>query len=208
MKLTESEGEFEDLCQQYTTWIHAYVSDRFETPLYHIWLTDSTDENDRTDKFILSKDNKIITSTSPIGLLHAVKDLEIPFPDDTKTKEWLIRTFLSDPAPSVVYDMKFLEAAILKKEMTHDFIKEAINFINLFGDLGHQLEDEDLLDLTWDNAARDLWDFYYDNIFWPRWGHEDTFDESKVPKFEPDYEELKENFDVLIKEFESRFDIR
>lgn len=208
MGLTGTEGEFEDLCQQYTTWIHQYVSERFDSPLYHIWLSDSTNEDDRTDKFVLSKDNKIITATSPMRLLNAVKDLEIPFPDDEKTKAWLIRAFLSDPAPSGVYDIKLIEASVLGKDMSQDFIEEAVNFINLFGDLGHQLGDEELINLTYDNSVRDLWDFFYDNTFWPRWGHEDTFDESKVPKFEPDYEELKEDFDVLIQEFESRFDIR
>ncbi|GAB3537838.1 hypothetical protein GCM10027443_31570 [Pontibacter brevis] len=208
MTLKGLERDFDALCQQYETWIHAYVSDRFDTPLFHIWLSDSTDEDDRKDKFILSKENKIITATSPTRLLNAVKDLEIPFPDDKKTREWLIRAFLSDPAPSAVIDVKFIEESIAKKDMNHTFLEEGMNFINLFGDLGNQLEDEELLDLTWDNAARDLWEFYYNNIFWPRWGHEDTFDESKVPPFEPDYEELKEDFDVLIQEFESRFDIR
>lgn len=205
MALTGLEGEFDDLCQKYETWIHAYVSDRFSSPLYQIWLSDSTDDQ---DKFILSKDNKILTATTPMGLLNAVKDLEIPFPDDEKTREWLIRAFLSDPAPSVVYDISFIEESISKKDMSPTFLEEAVHFINLFKDLGHQLEDDELIDLTYDNSARDLWDYYYDNIFWPRWGHEDTFDETKVPAFQPDYEELEYDFTLLTSEFESRFEIR
>ena len=205
MASTGLEGDFDALCQQYETWIIQYISARFESPLYMVWLSDTTDDK---DKFILSKENKIIAATTPMRMLDAMKDLEIEFPDNEKTKDWLIRAYLSDPAPFSVLDIKLIEESISRKDMNHTFLEEGINFINIFGDLGHQLDDEDLLDLTWDNAARDLWDFYYDNIFWPRWGHEDTFDETKVPKFEPDYEELKEDFEVLIQEFESRIEIR
>lgn len=206
MGLTGREEEFEGLCQQHETWIIKYVSTGFDAPVYMVWLTESTGE--QHDKFILSGENKIVAATTPMALLDALRDLEVAFPDDEKTREWLIKAYLSESSPSAVYDIKFIEVSVSSKEMSHAFVAEAINFINLCGDLGHQLDDDELLDLTWDNSLRDLWDFYYDNIFWPRWGHEDTFDDSKVPIFEPNYEELASDFNLLIKEFESRIEIR
>lgn len=206
MALTGREGEFDDLCQQYSTWIIEYDSEKFKSPLYMVWLTESTDEGN--DKFVLSANNKILAAHSPGRLLEVVKDHLALVPDKEKTSAWLIRAFLSDPCPTSAYDIYYLKACISSKKLDKEFSVEMANFINLVGDLGHQLEDDDLLDYTWDNSLRDTWDFFYDNIFWPRWGHEDTFDESKVPKFEPDFEELEYDFNLLLEEFESRIEVK
>lgn len=199
-----NEGKFDELCQQYKTWIIEYNSGSFASPLYMVWLTDSSDDD--MDKLILSEENKIIAATTPTLLLDAIKELTI-LPDRIKTTQWLHSIPHEELNAFTVYDINRIQAALDSKQFTHTALEEASSFINLFGDLAEQLGSNELWELSHKDSLGYLWNFFYDWIFWPRYKDQEEFEKMKIPEFEPDYEILTSDFNLLVDEFERRINI-
>ncbi len=181
------------------TWIIEYRSPNLEAPLFLIWYTDT--DNNRTDKFLTYKTGEIFSASS----LAAIKAGIATNFEDLKEYDNLIPWLNEqDDSETTLYDMEFAYQGILAEDFSIPVVEGIAKFVNLFGDYVHQDEANiQLRRFMEDRYVKEVWEYYYDVIFWPRFTEGNRFDLwDELPALEIDTIKLVEGIELLMKTFE------
>lgn len=202
-----NEGKtFIDICAENAVWILKYSAPSFEKSVFFIWYTDPDGENE--DKLLLFQNERILAAHDPNSLREAIEangeQLDIP----RSLPDWLAATRQVPPVEDLEYNLTFIEQALQIKLLIPEVLAELTNFINLFGDYFHQLEENDYFqDLRDDEYIDKAWNHYYDHTFWPRMSDPENFSQADNPPLEIDTEKLLESVVAMRTAFEERLEI-
>jgi hypothetical protein len=202
----EEKKTFEEICQKYAIWVISYSSPTWEKPVFFIWYTDPGEEGE--DKLVVFPTDQI-WATQELNLLAEKLERDLPvlrFPK--KFPEWLVTIQQMQPVADVAFDLASVEEAIRNKYLTAEVLKELVNFINLFGDYFHQLEENDYFEsLREDGYIDEAWNYYYDYIFWPEYGNPANIDPQNKPEPDIDTESLLRSVIAMREAFEERIQV-
>jgi hypothetical protein len=202
----EAGKTFAELCAEHAIWVLKYTSPAFEKPVFFIWYTDPDGEND--DKLLLFRNERILATHEPNALREAIEangdQLVIP----RSLADWLAATRQVPFVEDADYNLTFMERALQIKLLTPEVLAELTDFINLFGDYFHQLEENDDFQALRDDEYIDqAWNHYYDHTFWPRMSDPENFSQADSPPLEIDTEELLASVVAMREAFEERLGI-
>lgn len=192
--------DYEEICQEYTTWFIQLTSKDLNKPIFFIWLTDSLDEQ---DKFVINEQNKIISSENINVLIKEAFKYESILPDPAKTLEWL-ENVQGIQCSATNIALELIEQSILSKSFNKTSISEAVNFINLYDDFVEQTGDQEPLDSP---NIRLLWNYYYDDIFWIEYSSGKVLGPQEIPEFEINPTQLSDELSDLIESFFRKIEI-
>tara|TARA_Y100001949_G_scaffold160704_1_gene152492 strand:- start:14 stop:622 length:609 start_codon:yes stop_codon:yes gene_type:complete len=195
---------FDDICQQYLTWVIRISSDSLAQPVLVIWLTDSTDQDQ--DKFVVNQQNKIIGAEDFETLLEEVMNVKSKLPDPVNTIAWLNKVNGME-CSSTLFELEILEDSIQTKTFNTRTITEAINIINLCGDFDEQTGDLEIRTLRNKPNIRQLWEYGYNEIFLKEIGYNEQVRPVRLPELRINSEQLCTEMQQLITTFLNRLDI-
>ncbi len=184
------------LSEKYGKWIVEYTSDKCKKPIFFVWLTDTSDNNQ--DKLIVNKKGKIVATKSIGKTLKVVQKLS-SLPDAKSTQKWIKKSRALDHLSSNVVSIKKLEKKIESSELTALEIEQLVDFLSLFGDYETQMgvKEDKLVSQKGTLAA--LGEYYYNQIFWPSLNEEKKH---KPAKFKINPKKLAADFKNARKSFE------
>lgn len=188
MTISESEKEFEAQCERYRKWIIKISAEQLTHPVLTVWFTDLSDHD--TDKFIVTASNQIMGTNKLDTLIQYLKDHTKELPDPLHTLTWLSKIESLPYCNPYHQNLSIIEYALSEGRFNKKSILETVNFINLYNDYAHQLEDEELLMLSSSKEVRELWDFAYDEIIWKEIGTREELSAVRIPSFETNFDHL------------------
>lgn len=181
------------------TWVVEYRSPDLDYPLFAVWYTD-TDEN-RTDRLLTFKTGKVFATRSRQALKTAIPAHLSAINTFDKLQPFL--TAFDDNTDVILYDVNSIYASVKEGKMDIVTLEMLTNFINLFGDYVEQAtENEHLLDYLHAKHIREAWNYFYDNIFWPRFSDSEKFAVWDRPEPEIDTRKLAEELAMMVKQFD------
>lgn len=195
---------FEDICQQYQTWVIRISSNSLSRPVFVIWLTDSTDEDH--DKLVINHTNKIIASEDFESLLEEVFKVKSNLPDPMNTLTWLYKVRGLE-CTTHNYALETIEESIQSKAYNKKSIHEAINFMNLCGDFEEQTDDQEIRTLRSKPNIKYLWEYGYNEIIWKEVGSNEQIEPIHLPELHSEPELLNIEMSQLITAFLNRLEI-
>jgi hypothetical protein len=206
MATEENKTEFDELCDKYSTWIIEYKSFTFDRPLFLIWATEM-DEYE-LNGFLVDKTEQVVgcqsLQTSIETITNKLNDLE----EFDQLSDWLSAVEGLKPTVKYKYDIDNLYESVKANTLTVDVLDELTDFINLFDDLARQLDDNEyLLNCRYNKPLVKVWEYYYDNIFWPTFGDEEKIKELTPPPFVTDPILLLVAFNQLRDAFEDKISV-
>jgi hypothetical protein len=193
---------FDNICEYYRKWIIRIDSKEFERPVHLIWLSDSLDEF--KDKMLVLPNGNLIGSFTTKGLINYVSKTKNEIFDKRKTKAWTIRIKGFRTKASTVNNFDLLTPS--GKYIDKMEIEGIAHFINLFTDLVDTTKDAKLERLREKKEIKEIWEHFYNNIFWPRFNNPKKHKTFKVKRFKND-PKLQRTLKRMIKEFLKRIEI-
>ncbi len=193
---------FENLSEKYSTWIIKYCSTTFDTPLFLVWYTD-TDENS-TDRLLTYKNGEIFADESLKNLkatiLHSIDKL-IEFEN---LNSWLDNFYDIEVTECCTYDLTSIEREIDKNNLNIETIEGFADFVNLFDDFVNQDEKNANLQVYSNNKLiKEVWNYFYDFIFWPRFNDKEKFEVWDRPPLIVNTKKLSGKFKDIIRIFDN-----
>ena len=193
---------FDDLSEKYSTWIIKYCSATFDSPLFLVWYTD-TDENS-TDRLLTYKNGEIFAIKSLTNLKATI----LAFFDNLVVSEnlssWLDNFNNLEIIENCTYDLASIESSIYEGNLDISTIESFANFVNLYGDFIEQDERNAKLQVYADNGIiKEVWNYFYDFIFWPRFNDKEKFEAWDRPPLVINTKELLIKLKDIIKTFDN-----
>jgi len=198
---------FDDLSEKCSTWIIKYNSTTFDKSLFFVWYTD-TDEKS-TDRLLTYNDGKIFAVKSLIDLNKTLKAEIVNLTKFDNLIVWLDNLKNYKIVESCSYNLISVINNLDKNILDNTDLEDFANFINLYEDFINQDLRNKKLQVNSDNELiKKAWNYYYDNIFWPRFNDKEKFYNLERPKLEIDTKKLLEKFKVLIATFEDNIKLK
>jgi hypothetical protein len=192
---------FGDLSGKYSTWIIKYCSVAFDSSLFLIWYTD-TDENS-TDRLMTYKSGEIFATKSLTNLKATILASVDNLIEFENLSPWLNNFNNLEVKENCTYDLISIANEIDKNNLDISTIESFANFINLYGDFINQDERNIRLQVYADiELIKETWDYYYENIFWPRFNDKEKFEAWDRPQLVIDTKELLVKLKDIIKTFD------
>jgi hypothetical protein len=123
----------------------------------------------------------LIGSSKADSLVNYIVGTKHKLFDSRLTTTWAKKIKGIKPKPFVTYD--FDKVLSTKKAIDKDGLEEIANFINLFNDLITTTGDKKLEGLRGKRDLKAIWEYYYSNIFWPRFNDPKKFKTFKVKAY-------------------------
>lgn len=201
MREHEDIKSFDDLCENYSTWIIKYCSSTFDSSIFLVWYTDTDDKN--SDRLLTYKDGEIFAVNSLAHLkatvLASIEKLVV----SENIGPWLFNFNNLDVKEYCTYDLTSIENAINRNDLDISTIEDFANFVNLFGDFVEQDERNVHLKIYSQNELmRKVWSYFYDFIFWPRFNDKEKFEKWDRPPLVIDTNELSLKLKDIVKKFD------
>lgn len=155
-------------------WLTKVVYEDFGRPIYVIWLTDTSDNDD--DKLLTNSRGQIIAAKNPGKLIDYILTTKDKLFDSRQTKAWARKVKWIKPKIAASYDLDKINS--LTKKIDQSGLEEVSNFVNLFTDLITTTKADKLERLRRRREVKAVWEYYYNYIFWPRFN-----DSKKVRNF-------------------------
>lgn len=192
---------FDDLCENWSIWVIKYRSPSFSSPIFLIWYTDS-DEN-HTDKLLTYKSGEIFSVKS----LPLLKDVILASIDDLVGSKnldlWLDNFNSLEVKESCTYNLVSIENEIDACKLDIPTIEGLANFIDLYNDFIEQDERNTHLQTYANNESiKEVWGYFYNFIFWPRFNDKEKFEAWERPELTVDTTELLVNLKEISKTFD------
>jgi hypothetical protein len=192
---------FDDLSGKYSTWIIKYCSAAFDSPLFLVWYTD-TDENS-TDRLLTYKSGEIFAVKSLTNLKATILASFDNLVVSENLSYWLDNFNNLEIIENCTYDLASIESSIYKGNFDISTIESFANFVNLYGDFIEQDERNANLQVYADNGLiKEVWNYFYDFIFWPRFNDKEKFEAWDRPPLVIDTKELLVKLKDIIKTFD------
>lgn len=203
MKQRDNIKTFDDLSEKYSTWIIKYCSATFDRPLFLIWYTD-TDENS-SDRLLTHKSGEIFAVKSLTNLKATVSSSIDKLTEFENLNSWLANFGNLVVTEYCNYDLISIINEIGKNNLDISTIEGFANFINLYGDYIEQDERNKNLQVYVDNELiKDVWNYFYNHIFWPRFDDKEKSETWDRPKLEIDTLELLDKLNEVVKTLDSK----
>lgn len=192
----------QEISEKYKKWIIEFYSERFDNPIFFIWLTDTSDEKEQ-DQFLLIKSDKILAAKSKRKLIKSITSSRLILPDSKQTNKWMKQSLGCKKISSTKCDLRKIGDKIRAKKLNCKDLESIINFINLYEDYKYQ---------TGKQKARTkklnkVWNYYYEEIFYPNFDRT-THEKSAPFKLKINYKKLLNEYCEILEEFESKVEIR
>jgi hypothetical protein len=196
------DDSFDKNSQHFEKWLIKIKYSEFKQPIYLVWLTDTLDNE--TDKMLINSSGQIIGSKNPSVLFDFIQRTRHKLFDSRKTKGWARMVYDLPPKPTVTYNLdKFIGTT---KNLDQKNLEELANFINLFGDLITTTKDKGLNKLKNKKEINEVWEYYYNNVFWPKFNDPKQFKKIKVKPYKIN-PLLERTLNKMTLEFVQRIDI-
>lgn len=203
MKQRDNIKTFDDLSEKYSTWIIKYCSATFDRPLFLIWYID-TDENS-SDRLLTYKNGEIFAVKSLTNLKATVSSSIDKLTEFENLNSWLANFGNLVVTENCTYDLISIINEIGKNNLDISTIEGFANFINLYGDYIEQDERNRNLQVYVDNELiKDVWNYFYNHIFWPRFDDKEKSETWDRPKLEIDTLELLDKLNEVVKTLDSK----
>jgi len=182
-------------------WIIEYCSPAYASSIFFVWYTDNDEKN--TDKLLTLRSGEIFATCT----INDIKAGILTHFDEINTfdhlTDWL-NSFTDDRVPEpTMYNVNDAYKGLLAKDFSADTLECITNFINLVDDYKHQDERNEYLQTFLGNEfIREVWEYYYDCIFWPRFSDKEKFEAWDRPPLVIDTANLVEGFEQLVERFE------
>lgn len=194
---------FSHLCQEYATWVIRLCLPGLEKDVFLIWYANPTDDGtDHQDQFLTFTDGKIFATESESLLKTRLSEswAELVVPD--KLVSWLEHIDRIESSGITVFDMKAVENQLASNNQDIPVLETLIDFINLFHDFAEQDQTNMDLKAHLDQGLIDeVWNYFYDYIFWPRFNDKEKFASWDRPESGIDSGDLLEQVRVLTASF-------
>lgn len=196
------------IVEDFSAYIIKYTSENFPDGIYLIWFTG--DDEDATDQFLTLKNGKIFGTKYLENLYQNLLDKKC----DTKNKEqfisWIDREFLTN-SHEIIEDSSYNTSSLISELKEGNFsvqiIENYAKFINIFGDFARQ-DSKNLYLLQYENneSIKELWTYYYEAIFWPRFNDKKLFESTELPNLDIDKTDLISKLKEIIVEFDKNIE--
>lgn len=154
----------------------------FGRPIYVIWLTDTSDNDD--DKMLTNSNGQIIAAKNPKTLIDYILKTKDKLFDSRQTKAWARKVKGIKPKIAASYDLDQINS--LTKRIDQGGLEEVSNFVNLFTDLITTTKADKLERLRRRREVKTIWEYYYNFVFWPRFNDPKKFKSFRVRPFKTD----------------------
>jgi hypothetical protein len=174
MKLQHTLKTFNELSEEYSTWVIKYCSTSLDSPLFLIWYS-KTDEPG-IDSLLTYKSGEIFVIKSLADLksniLASLENLNI----FDRLDSWLDNFNNLEIKEYSTYDLISIENNIKKNILDIPTIEGIANFINLYLDFLEQDEKNTELQVYSDHKLiKKTYNYFYNYIFWPRFNDSEKF---------------------------------
>lgn len=194
-------NSFENLSEKYSTWIIKYCSAALESLFFLIWFTD-TDENS-TDRLLKYKSGEIFATNSLTNLKTTILSSFNNLVASKNLHSWLNNFNNLEIKEHCTYDLISIENAIEMNNLDITTIESFVGVVNLYGDFIYQDEKNKHLQIYADNELiKEVWDYFYDCIFWPRFNNKVEFEAWERPQLVINTTALLVKLKDLIKTFD------
>lgn len=188
-------------------YILKYCSQNFNNPLYLIWYTDN--DEIATNRLLTFKTGEIFTTTSFTNLKKTITQEKDNLYDSDNILKRLDDFKPSEDTIDSVYDLDFVITCLNNKNLDIPTIEDFATFINLYDDFIHQDVKNSHLQIHRENIlVREVWDYYYEFIFWPRFNDKTKFEVWNRPPLVINSQELAIKLKEIIDTFEHRFKLK
>jgi hypothetical protein len=147
---------------------------------------------------------QLIGSSKADSLVNYIVGTKHKLFDSRLTRTWAKKIKGIKSKPFVTYD--FDKVLSTRKTIDKDGLEEIANFINLFTDLITTTTDKKLDGLRRKRDLKAIWDYYYSNIFWPRFNDPKKFKTFKVKGYKSNMK-LQLTLQKMAHEFIKRIEI-
>lgn len=193
--------KFDDLSEKYSTWIIKYYSTNFESSLFMLWYTDTYENN--TDRLLTFKSGEIFAVKSLTNLKATILSSVDKLIEFENLNSWLDNFNDLEITEYCTYDLTKIVEEIDKNNLDIETVEGFANFVNLFGDFINQDERNVYLQVYADNELiKEVWNYFYDFIFWPRLNDKEKFEACERPKLKIDTKKLFEKLNEMVKIFD------
>jgi hypothetical protein len=197
---------FDDLSEQYATWIIKYCSTSFDKPLFLVWYT-NTDE-DSTSRLLTYKNGQIFAGETLENLKEHILSSLDELVEFENLNAWLDN--FSDIAVKAycTYDLIAIDNEIAKHNLDIETIEGFANFVNLFDDFVHQNPKNANFKVHIDHKlVKKMWKYFYNFIFWPRFNDSEKFEAWDRPPLVIDKKKLLTVLKDLIQTFDDNVEV-
>ncbi|MCD1117417.1 hypothetical protein [Chryseobacterium turcicum] len=189
--------------EKFTAYIIKYISPNFVDGIYLIWFTDNDSES--TDKLLTLKNGRIFSSKKIENIKDEIINLKHEIDNYERFIIWLNDDSNLESIEDNFYDTKFLLNQIEQNNFPIDSIELFANYINLFGDYARQNEKNNyLLEFENNSTIKQLWNYYYEAIFWPRFYNKVDFESTQLPFLDINKSELHIRLSEIITELDNK----
>ncbi|MBA4054093.1 MAG: hypothetical protein C0490_05215 [Marivirga sp.] len=186
----------------YKKWLIKIRYADFKKPIYLVWLTDTLDNED--DKILINANGQLIGSNKADTLVNYIIGTKHKLFDSRLTGTWAAKIKGIKSKPYVTYD--FNKILSTRKTIDKDGLEEIANFINLFTDFVTTTKENKLERLRRKRDLKEIWEYYYSNIFWPRFNDPKKFKTFKVKGYKSSMK-LQSTLQKMTQEFVKRIEI-
>lgn len=156
------------------------------------------------DKILTNANGQLIGSSKADLLVKYILGTKYKFFDSRLTKAWARKIKGIKPRPFVTYD--FDKVLSTKNTIDKDGLDEIANFINLFTDLITTTNETKLEGFRRKKDLKEIWDYYYNNIFWPKFNDPKKFKKTKIKGYKNNLK-LQSTLQKMTDEFVKRIEI-
>ena len=195
--------DIDTINQSFFTWVIKYCSTKYAKSIFFIWYTD-TDENS-TDRLLTFNSGEIFAVNKLENLKENIIKQKEKIVGNNNLYLWLDKLNKVELVESVTYDIELISTRTEKGNINDETIEAIANFVNLYGDYIFQDNSNKHLQQHYDNELiQEIWTYYYDYLFWPRFNDKEKFEKWNRPKLEIDNKKLLPAFIEIVNTFEER----
>jgi len=187
---------------RYRKWLTKITHEGFGRPIYVVWLTDTSDNDD--DKILTNSKGRVIAARNPATLIGYILTTKEKLFDSRQTKAWARKIKGTKLEIAASYDLDQVNS--LTKRIDQDGLEEVSNFINLFTDLITTTKAVKLEQLIRRREVKAIWEYFYNYVFWPRFNDPRKFKGLAVKPFKSDAK-LQATLQMMTNELIQRIEI-
>ncbi|RPD50090.1 hypothetical protein DNI29_04645 [Hymenobacter sediminis] len=189
---------FSNLCQEHRVWIIEYVPYSHEKSVFVVWYTDF--EDDDNDKLLVYNDEKIFGTSNIKSMYEMVLKEQQNLAVSTQISNWLQCFGEIMPKADVCFDANSIIGSILNSELNTCKLDELVKIINFYEDYIYQIG----IEYDREENVKEIWNYYYDVIFWPRFNSNNKIDLVDQFPLQTDQEALGRAMLSMVRFFEQR----
>lgn len=154
------------------------------------------------------KSGEIFAAESLLNLNSTLLSLFDSLTISENLKLWIDSLTKTDLIEDCTYNLISVSNNIINGSLDINTVTDFANFINLYDDFINQDERNIYLQIYADNElVKELWSYFYNVIFWPRFNDKEKFDANEIPNLEIDTKDLLLKLQEILNSFDKLINI-